>query len=311
MPELPPPAGRVAPREDRRLLAIGLICLALLGFSALDTSAKWLVLHGIPTTEVVFVRYLVHLLLVVAVAVPSGERFVRSRGLGPVVLRGLFLLGSTVLNFFALGFLPLTMTSAIMFTSPLWVCMLSIPLLGESVGRHRWAAIAVGFAGILVAMQPWSGALHWAVALSFGATLCGSLYSIFTRRLAGRHSTATQQFYAGLVATVGMAPFALSDWAWPGDPVSWAAFAALGCFGWAGHQVLIIAHRFAPASALAPFTYTQIVWMAASSWLIFAQPPDGWMLVGVGIVVASGLYIWLRESRLARGPAPAAARGGL
>jgi drug/metabolite transporter (DMT)-like permease len=297
------PAGRVAPREDRRLLAIGLICLALLGFSALDTSAKWLVLHGVPTTEAVFVRYFVHLLLVVAVALPTGESFHRSRSLGPVVLRGLFLLGSTVLNFFALGFLPLTMTAAIMFTSPLWICMLSIPLLGESVGRHRWAAIAVGFAGILVAMQPWSGTLHWAVALSFGATLCASFYSIFTRRLAGRHSTATQQFYAGLVATIGMAPFAFSDWTWPEGAVSWAAFAALGVFGWAGHQLLIIAHRYAPASALAPFTYPQIVWMAASSWLIFAQPPDGWMLFGVGIVVASGLYIWLRESRLARGPA--------
>ena len=303
MPQKPRPAGRVAPREDRRLLAIGLIVLALLCFSGLDTSAKWLVLHGVPTTEVVFVRYLVHLLLVIAVAAPSGEKFTRTRSLGPVVLRGLFLLGSTVLNFFALGSLPLTMTSAIMFTGPLWVCMLSIPLLGETVGPRRWAAIAVGFAGILVAMRPWSAALHWALVLSFGAALCGSFYSIFTRRLAGRDSTATQQFYAGLVATVGMAPFALSDWSWPQGGVNWAAFAALGCLGWGGHQLLIIAHRFAPASVLAPFSYTQIIWMATSSWLIFAAPPDAWMLVGVGIVVASGLYIWLRESSLSRVPA--------
>ncbi len=303
MPKLPSPSGHVAPREDRRLMAIGLIVLTLLCFSALDTSAKWLVLHGIPTTEVVFVRYAVHLLLVVALTLPSGEPFVRSRSLGPVVLRAFFLLGSTVLNFFALGFLPLTMTSAIMFTGPLWVCMLSIPLLGETVGPRRWAAIVVGFAGILVAMRPWSGTVHWAVVLSFGAALCGSLYSIFTRRLAGRDSTATQQFYAGLVATLAMAPFAFTDWTWPREPVSWAAFAALGVFGWSGHQLLIIAHRFAPASALAPFSYTQIVWMALSSWLIFAQPPDGWMLVGVGIVVASGLYIWLREASLGAFPA--------
>ena len=75
----------------------------------------------------------------------------------------------------------------------------------------------------------------------------------------------------------------------------------IGVFGWLGHQFLIIAHRFAPASALAPFTYVQIVYMAASSWLIFHQPPDGWLVVGASIVVASGLYIWLRERALARG----------
>lgn len=293
---------RVAPIEDRRLHGIALVVLALLAFSGIDTCAKWLVQHGIPTAEVVFVRYAVHLLLVVVLVLPSGEPFLRSRRPGPVVLRSLFLLGSTLLNFHALGTLPLTMTTAIMFTGPLWVCMLSIPLLGETVGPRRWTAILVGFAGILVAMRPWSGTLHVAVAFSFGAALCGALYSIFTRKLAGRDSTATQQFYAGLVATLGMAPFAFGDWSWPREPASWLAFLAIGCFGWGGHQLLIIAHRYAPASTLAPFSYTQIVWMTASSWLIFAQPPDGWILVGAAIVVASGLYIWLREASLDKVP---------
>ena len=108
--------------------------LALLGFSGIDTCAKWLVLDGVPTPEVVFMRYAVHLALVVALALPGGEPWVRTGNPGAVTLRGLFLLGSTVLNFWALGTLPLTTTSAIMFTGPLWVCMLSIPLLGEPVG---------------------------------------------------------------------------------------------------------------------------------------------------------------------------------
>lgn len=299
---MPKPVS-IAPREDRRLLGIGLIMLALLGFTGIDTCAKWLVLHGIPTPEVVFMRYAMALVLVVALALPAGEPLARSGNLGALVLRGMVLLGSTVLNFWAIGYLPLTMTSAIMFTSPLWVCLLSIPLLGEAVGPRRWAAILIGFCGILVVTRPWSGTMHWAVGLSMAAALCGAFYSIFTRRLAGHDSTATQQFYAVLVASVAMAPFALADWAWPKDPVSWVAFLAIGCFGWASHQVLIIAHRFAPASTLAPFSYSQIVWMVASSWLIFAQPPDAWVLVGAGIVVASGLYIWLRESSLSRLPA--------
>ena len=104
------------------------------------------------------------------------------------------------------------MTAAIVFSGPLWICLLSIPLLGEQVGPRRWAAIVVGFCGVLVVTRPWSGAVHWAVALSIGAALCGALYSILTRLLAGRDSTGTQQFYAALVATLGTAPLALADW---------------------------------------------------------------------------------------------------
>ena len=146
------------------------------------------------------------------------------------------------------------MTAAIMFSGPLWVCLLSIPLLGERVGPRRWAAILVGFFGILVVTRPWTGPLHWAVALSLGAALCGALYSLMTRMLAGRDSTTTQQFYAGLIATLGIAPLALADWTWPSGAASWFAFFAIGVFGWGGHQLLIIAHRFAPASTLAPFS---------------------------------------------------------
>jgi drug/metabolite transporter (DMT)-like permease len=301
-PAAAPAAGRVAPREDRQLPAIGLMVLALLGFTGIDTCAKWLVLDGLPTAEVVFMRYAVHLALVVALALPAGTALARTDNLGAIVLRGLFLLASTVLNFWALGYLPLTMTSAIMFTGPLWICMLSIPLLGETVGPRRWAAIVVGFFGVLVVTRPWAATLHWAVALTLGAALSAALYALLTRRLAGRDSTAAQQFYAALVATIGMAPLAFADWAWPTHAAGWLAFLAVGVFGWGSHQLMIIAHRYAPASTLAPFGYTQIVWMAASSWLIFAEPPDVWVVVGAGIVVASGLYIWLRETSLAAGP---------
>ena len=289
----------VAPIEDRRLFAIGLIVVAVLGFTGLDTCAKWLVLDGLPTTEVVFVRYFGHLALVVGFALAAGEGIVRTPNLGAVTLRGGFLLMSTILNFTALLYLPLTVTAAIAFSGPLWVCLLSIPFLGEQVGPRRWAAIVVGFCGVLIVTRPWSGAVHWAVALSIGAALGGAFYSVLTRLLAGRDSTGTQQFYAALVATIGTAPLALFDWAWPSGVASWIAFLLIGVFGWSSHQLLIIAHRFAPASTLAPFAYVQILYMGISSWIIFGQPPDIWVLVGAGIVVASGLYIWLRERRLA------------
>jgi drug/metabolite transporter (DMT)-like permease len=298
------PKRRVAPIEDRSLTGIALMLAALLAFTGIDTCAKWLVLDGLPTTEVVFVRYLGHLALVVALASWGHERFLRAENPRPVLVRGAFLLFSTILNFIALGYLPLTLTAAIFFSSPLWICLLSIPLLGEEVGPRRWAAMLTGFVGVLVVTRPWAGEVHWAVVLSIGAALSGAFYSILTRRLAGRDSTATQQFYAALLATVGMAPLALAGWTWPSGAASWLAFLAIGVFGWGGHQILIIAHRYAPASTLAPISYVQILYMTASSWLIFAQPPDAWVLAGAAIVAASGLYIWLRERTLARSGRP-------
>ena len=289
------------PLEDRVLPAIGLLLLALLSFTGIDTCAKWLVLHGVPATEVAFVRYAVHLGIVCVVGLAGAERLWETSNLRAVSVRAVALLGSTLLNFAALSFLPLTMTSAIMFSAPLWICLLSIPLLGETVGPRRWAAMAVGFCGILVVARPWTGQLHPAIFLCLGAALCGALYSILTRLLAGRDATNTQQFYAGLVATLGVAPFAFGDWTWPTGGASWFALGAIGIFGWAGHQLVTIAHRFAPASTLAPFNYAQIVYMTASSWLIFAQPPDRWVILGAGIVAASGLYIGLRERALVRG----------
>ena len=94
---------------------------------------------------------------------------------------------------------------------------------------------------------------------------------------------------------------AFAGWAWPEASAGWIALALIGCFGWGGHQLLTVAHRYAPASTLAPFSYVQIVYMTASSWVIFAQPPDRYVILGAAIVAGSGLYIWLRERSLAAG----------
>ena len=279
------------------MLAIGMALAAFLAFTGIDTCAKWLVLSGIPTAEVVFVRFLVHLALVVAFALPMGEPLLGTGRPMRLILRGLCLLGGTLLNFAALGYLPLATTSSIAFTAPLWICLLSVPLLGERVGPRRLAAILVGFSGVLVVTRPWEGQVHWAVSLSLGTALCASLYAILTRMFAGRETTSTQQFYAALVPMLGMAPFAFVSWSWPQDAASWLAFALVGAFGWLGHQVLTIAHRYAPATTIAPFGYVQIIFMALSGWIVFADVPDVWVLLGAAMVVLSGLYIWLRERR--------------
>jgi drug/metabolite transporter (DMT)-like permease len=250
---------------------------------------------------VVFVRYAGQFILVSAIFLPTGPKaLVTTRNWKIEVLRGLALLGSTILNFIAVRYLPLTVTSAISFTMPLILCALSIPMLGEHVGWRRWAAICVGFAGVLIIVQPGTGAFHPAVILSLVTAVFSALYNLLTRKLAGVDSTTTQQFYAAATATLCMAPFAFGGWVWPTDWVGWAAFVGIGVAALIGHLFVTTAHRYAPASVLAPFGYIQIIFMTVSSWLVFNQPPSIWIYVGAPIVMASGFYIWLRERRLAK-----------
>lgn len=287
--------------EDRRLAAILLMLLAFLAFTGIDTSAKWLVQAGLPATEVVFVRFLTHLAIATALILPrEGLRLFRTEAPGLEILRGLFLVGSTFFNFFALKYLPLTVTVSIFFAAPLAICALSVPLLGEKVGIRRWSAIGVGFLGVLIVTRPWGASFHWAMLLSLAALCCASMYFVLTRMLAGIDRAGTQQFFASLIAVLAASPVILLDWEWPAAPVDWAAFVLLGVFGWAGHQLATIAHRLAPASALAPFVYVQMVYMNLSSWLIFGVTPDAWVLAGAAVVMAAGLYVWLRERQLAR-----------
>lgn len=297
----------IAPIEERRTFGISLVLIAYLFFSILDSSAKWLALAGVPTTEIVFVRYAVHLVLTLVLFLPAqGPRLVRSNNLKLEIIRGLCLLTMTVGNFIALQFLPLTTTSAIGFTMPLILCALSVPLLGETVGWRRWTAIGVGFVGILIIVRPGTAGFHPAALLSLLGAVASAFYSIMTRRLAGVDSAATQQFFSGLIAVAAVAPFAFTGWVWPSHPASWFAFAIIGVVGMVGHQMVSIAHRFAPASTLAPFAYFQIVYMMISSWLIFNQPPDIWIFIGAPIVIGSGFYIWLRERQLAKPVTPIA-----
>jgi drug/metabolite transporter (DMT)-like permease len=153
---------------------------------------------------------------------------------------------------------------------------------------------------VLIIVQPGTEAFHPAVLLSLGCAVFTAIYMLLTRKLAGVDSTKTQQFYASGVATVCIAPFAFGAFLWPATPVQWFAFILIGVAALVGHLFITTAHRFAPATVLAPFGYFQIIYMTAASWVIFNQPPSIWIYVGAPIVIASGLYIWLRERQLSK-----------
>ena len=294
-------AAAVKPREDRRLLGIGLALLGYLCFCICDSCAKWLTLSHLPTIEVVFVRYLGQFVIVLAAFAPrQGVSTFKSNRPLIAVLRGLALMGSTLANFFALAFIPLTVTASINFTMPLVLAALSIPMLGERIGFGRWVAIVVGFLGVLIIVRPGTTAFHPVMIVSFLGVICNAFYLLFTRKLAGVDPTTTQQFFASGLPTLCLLPFAFSGWVWPSDPVTWITFFGIGAAAMAGHQAIVVAHRFAPASVLAPFNYSLIVYMSISSAFVFGQPPDHWIFLGAPIVIASGLYIWMSERRIAR-----------
>lgn len=289
-------ASSSPPLEDRRSFGIGILLFAQLFFAALDSSAKWMAVSGIATPEIIFIRYGVHVALGIALFLPvTGLKLFHTNAWRLELLRGLCLLGTTFANFFAMQFLPLTVTGALLFTMPLMVTMLSVLMLGETVGTRRWIAVGVGFIGVLVIVRPGSEAFHPASILALLGALCAALYSIFTRKLAGIDAAVTQQIYAGVISLVCITPFAFHDWTWPSDAPTWAAFCLAGVFGFLAHQLNSIALRHASPSVLAPFTYSELLLLALASWLVFNEPPDIWFALGAPIIVASGVYIWLRE----------------
>ncbi|MEM8541711.1 MAG: DMT family transporter [Pseudomonadota bacterium] len=283
--------------EDRPQLGIIMMLGAWFLFSIVDVSAKWLVLAGIPSMQLAFMRYAGHFAISLSQFISKGAeiRDLQTPYLWQVISRAMLLISATVGNFIALKFLPLTVISAIMFSSPIIVCFLSMTVLKEQIGPWRWGAILLGFAGVLVVIRPFGETFHPAMILPLYNATALALYSLMTRRLAGLVAVETQQFYLGALGTILLLPAAIWVWTDPATTVDMILLFGLGFFGWAGHQLLTNAHRFAPANTLMPYTYSFMIYIAAFSWLIFGHLPDFWVIVGAIIIVLSGLIIWKRE----------------
>lgn len=284
------------------MAGIALTLFAYLTFSTLDTSAKWLVLAGIPALQIGFMRYAMHFVVSVAMVARQGGGMARfgSDRMGLVLLRGALLMASTLCNFVAIGYIPLTLTATIMFSAPIIVTALSGPVLGEKVGPWRWGAILVGFVGVVVAIRPFDADFHWAALLSLTGAACFAVYQVLTRMLAGKVSSDTMQLYSGMVGTFVLAPFAAAVWVSPSTPLDWTLLVGVGFLGWFGHDMLTRAYGMASASVLTPFSYSLLIYLGVWSWLIFDQTPTRATLIGAAIVMSAGLVIWMRERGAAR-----------
>jgi drug/metabolite transporter (DMT)-like permease len=286
----------VAPREDKVGLGVAMMALAILLFTGIDTSAKWLILAGLPAIQVVFARYAVHFFLSLGLFLPTeGMNALRSNSPGKELLRALFLFISTICNFSSLKFLPITVTTTIMFAVPVVVTLLAIPVLGEKVGIRRVLAVCTGFLGVLVVMQPWGTGFHPAMFFNIAALVLAAMYFVMTRLLAGIESNSTMQIWSSGLATLCLAPVAIPIWVWPTHPIDYVVLVAIGLFGGFGHICATYAHRLADASILSPVIYIQLFLAAGASYLVFGTWPTPWTLAGGVIIIASGIYIWQRE----------------
>jgi drug/metabolite transporter (DMT)-like permease len=294
------PSPTPADARRARLTGIALMCGAVGCFAFLDATAKYLGRH-MDVLEVVWARYTFGFLLALVWSNPFNRPgLMRTARPGLQIGRSTLLLGSTMLNFFAIKYLPLDQALTITFSTPFFVAALSGPVLGEWVGPRRWAAIGVGFVGVLVVTRPGIGAVHPAALLSAGAALCYAAYALSTRILARTDSNQTTLFYSNLVGAIVMLPAVAVVWTTPDSLLVASLMLATGALASIGHYLLIVAHRLAPASVLSPFIYSQLAWTVALGYAVFADVPNRWTMAGATIVIASGLYLLHRER--VRGP---------
>ncbi|HTM60045.1 MAG TPA: DMT family transporter [Burkholderiales bacterium] len=286
-----------ADSAQNRLVGIGLVSLAYLLFTLLDGSAKWLV-HSMPVIMVVWLRFVMHALIGGAVLFPlRGLALVRSRHLKWHAVRALMFVTMTGVNFWALQYLQLTVTSSIFFTVPIVIALISASILGERLDAGRWIAILAGFAGVLAIVRPGSAEFHPAMIGSLINALIYAVFMLMTRRLAAYDSPETIQYLPAVGAAVLLTPFAIAAWEWPDTALEWTVACLLGVFGALGHHLLALAHRYAPASVTAPFLYQQVLYMAVFGYVVFGDVPAPAVGIGAAIVVTSGLYLFYRERR--------------
>ena len=283
-----------------RLVGIGMVSVAVLCFSILDVSAKWLV-QSLPLLQIVFLRFLGHTVITAAVMVPrSRMNLLRTRRPWLQLLRAMMLPCMTAMNFWALQYLQLAETGAIMFLAPVVVAVLGVRLLGERLDTGRWIAIVVGFLGVVIILQPGSQGFHPAMLVSLLQTVIYACFILLTRVLASVDRPESTNFLSALGSTIVIAPFALVVWQMPASALEWFLVFVTGVAGGLGHYLLALAHRFAPASTLSPFINQQILYMSLLGYLVFGDVPRSAVVIGAAVVIASGLYLLVKERRIGR-----------
>jgi len=288
----------LSPADTRPLAGILLMLAAMSLVPLMDGVAKFLSGHY-PVLQVVWARYAFHFLLLLPLVLwRHGPVGLHSRRPGLQLLRGLCLLGSTVLFFAAISRMPIADALSLVFVAPLVVTAASPWVLGETVGVRRWSAVIVGFMGALIIIRPGFASVETGTLLALGAGLVYACYVLVTRRLSGSDAPLTTLLYTGGVGALLTSLILPGVWT-PPTLTHLGLMAAMGALAISGHFLIIRALDQAPASLLSPYSYSEIVMATVVGYVVFGDFPDAWTWAGIAVVVGSGVYIAVRERQLA------------
>jgi S-adenosylmethionine uptake transporter len=313
--------------HSRSAAGIAFVLAGMLAISVNDMTIKQLS-GDYPLHQIVFTRAVIALvLLLVVVRIEGGWSLLRSHQPWQHMLRGLLVVASNMGYFLALAVIPLADATALFFAAPLFITVLSIPLLGEKVGPLRLGAVVVGFIGVIVMQRPWASdaaldAPRIVLLLPVFAALTYALMQLMTRRLGSTTRASALAVYiqfmflvvsSGFWLIAGDGRFAegvqspslqflLRAWIWPA-PVDWLPLLWLGTSSAVVGYCLSQAYRLADAATVAPFEYAALPLAVFWGWLRWSDLPDPAVWIGMALIVGSGLFVFLRERHRTRRPA--------
>ena len=272
---------------------VGFMLLGVFLFCCNDALGKWL-LATYSVGQMLLIRSLAALVLLAPFIWHAGrEAFISAPRPGLQIVRLLLSTAEVVMFFWAVTYLPLADAVTFYLAGPIYVTALSATLLGEHVGWRRWTAVVVGFIGVLIALQPSPATLTWPALIALAGSFFYALLMIVTRYVRGTNDVvmAAGQISTTLVFAIIAAPFG-----WQPLPLSDALLMAL--LGFVAVIALMSVNRslkLAPASVVVPYQYTLILWAVLLGYLVFGDQPQSHVLIGGAIIIAAGLFIFLRE----------------
>ena len=284
--------------EQHPLKAIAFLTAAILLIALVDTICKIYTtdLHAVQLVWGYFVGINLTLLVYFAVRRERPSALLSTNRRVLQFARPALLVASITSLFIGLTYLPIAEATAIGFTAPLFITALSVPILKEKVGFHRWAAVVVGLAGVLVIVRPGGGLWHWASLMPLIGAMFFAGFQLVTRVMAASERTHVTLFHTGvggLLWTSLMVPF---FWT-PPTMMHWAVFIGTGVMGALAHLCMISAFNRAEASLLAPHNYTKLIWVSVLGYVVFGDVPSLNMWAGTLVIVLAGAYVLYRERR--------------
>lgn len=293
------PAAPTQPVPDRVLTALALRALSVLLFTVLAAMVKIAGERHAGLYEILFFRQTFALPVILAwLAAGPGLGSVATRRIGAHVARAVIGMGGMATSFAAVQLLPLAEATTLQFTVPIFATITAALLLREPTGWHRWGAVLVGFAGVLIIARPGSG--HFPLlgtALGLSSALLVAVVMILLRTIGRTESASTTVFWFSALSAAPLGIVYLFHLA-PHDPPTWALLIGIGLVGGAGQLAMTASFRFAPVSAVVSMDYTALIWGTVFGWLLFTAIPGATTWVGATIIIASGLYIAHREHRM-------------